>query len=380
MATYKLMQDIEADDKLVLNMTFRQFVYLLVAALFAYLCVLSVTQGAAFLVILFGPIVIFFGFFAFPFGRDQPTEVWALAKIRFFFKPRRRIWDQSGAKQLVSVTAPKRVERTLTNGLTRTEVESRLTALANTIDSRGWAVKNVNVNLYSQPNPLALEDSDRLINIDAMPHEVPNYDVSAADDMLDELNNPVAQQFEHMINESVHSRREQLMNRMNDVQLPAPGQSTPQTPADYWFMNQSAQPAKLADDQAVFTPAPVVAPGSHTETLPDQTVSPDEENLSKKLKAKHQKENNVATYSHLRTLKPIEEQQAEARAKAAKDAKETAEKQAAEHRAQASAPTPDPVILSLANNNDRSVASLAREAHKAKEGDSDDGEVVISLR
>src|SRR5437868_2196661 len=104
------MQDIEAEDKLVGNLTFRQFIYALIAALFIYINFLCIANGAAFLVVSFGPPALFLGFFAFPLGRDQPTEVSALAKIRFYFKPRRRIWDQSGEKKLVTVTAPKRAE------------------------------------------------------------------------------------------------------------------------------------------------------------------------------------------------------------------------------------------------------------------------------
>src|ERR1700689_4826621 len=135
MATYKVIQDIEAEDKILGPLTFRQFVYGLIAAFFCYICVICVTKGAAFLLVFFLPPALFTGFFAFPFGRDQPTEVWALAKIRFFLKPHRRTWDQSGVKELVTITVPKKVERILTNGLSQNEVQSRLKTLANTIDS-----------------------------------------------------------------------------------------------------------------------------------------------------------------------------------------------------------------------------------------------------
>jgi hypothetical protein len=47
----------------------------------------------------------------------------------------------------------------------------------------------------------------------------------------------------------------------------------------------------------------------------------------------------------------------------------------------ASAPAPDPAILSLASNNDLNVATLARQANKAKETRQPlQDEVVISLR
>ena len=165
---------------------------------------------------LFLPPAIFFGFFAFPFGKDQPTEVWALAKIRFLFKPRIRIWNQSGVKELVTITVPKKVERILTNGLSQNEVESRLKALANTIDSRGWAIKNVNVNMYSQQSGGMVSTSDRLLGMSALPQEVPSVDIQASDDILDERSNPIAQQFDSLISASSQSRRQQLMAQMND--------------------------------------------------------------------------------------------------------------------------------------------------------------------
>src|ERR1700761_2447452 len=135
MATYKVIQDVEAEDKLVGPLTLRQFIYAGISVLSVYLGFLSATKGAAFMLVVFVPITAICGFFAFPWGQDQPTEVWALARIRFMIKPRRRIWDQSGAKEPVSVTAPPVVIHRFTNGLSQDEVRSRLTALADTIDS-----------------------------------------------------------------------------------------------------------------------------------------------------------------------------------------------------------------------------------------------------
>ena len=109
MATYKVIQDVEAEDKLVGPLSLRQFIYAGIAALCIYLTVLSTTKHAGFMAIFFVPIALFTGFFAFPWGRDQPTEIWALAKIRFMLKPRKRIWDQTGVKELVTITVPKTV-------------------------------------------------------------------------------------------------------------------------------------------------------------------------------------------------------------------------------------------------------------------------------
>src|SRR5262249_30694774 len=158
--------------------------------------------------------------------------------IRFMIKPRRRIWDQTGAKELVTITAPKKIERQLTNGLNQEEVQSRLTALASTIDSRGWAVKNVNVNMSTLPPVAAMDDSDRLVQASSLPQEVSTVDVRPSDDILDASANPVAQHFDSMISEASAAHRQQIMSQMQQSGQPQNGAQQP--PADYWFMHQPA--------------------------------------------------------------------------------------------------------------------------------------------
>src|SRR5581483_596641 len=214
MATYKVIQDIEAEDKLVGPLSLKQFIYACAAAVSGYLGFISFAKGAPYLLAIFLPITIFGGFFAFPWGRDQPTEVWALAKIRFFLKPRRRIWDQSGVKELVTITVPKKIERVLTNNLSRRQVESRLTALASTLDSRGWAIKNVNINLDAGATGPAISDSDRLLGPSAIPQQVSAVDITAGDDMLDEQNNSRAFQLNQLMTNTEQSHRQYIMEQM----------------------------------------------------------------------------------------------------------------------------------------------------------------------
>ena len=55
MATYKVIQDIEAEDKLVGPLTLRQFVYGGIAALCAYLSFFALSKGAGVLLIFLVP-------------------------------------------------------------------------------------------------------------------------------------------------------------------------------------------------------------------------------------------------------------------------------------------------------------------------------------
>lgn len=213
MATYKVIQDIEAEDKLVGPLTLRQFIYAGVAAVSLYICFLAYTKNAAFLMGFFLPIAAVSTFFAFPWKGEQPTEIWALARIRFSIKPRVRIWDQDGAKDLVTITVPKVLKdlRPSKADLSQSEVRSRLKALADTIDSRGWATRNAAYGIYGQqwvhptvaaPIPGAMAA--------AMP---------VADDMFD-ASSSVSQNFDAMLNKSSQNQRQRVMQQMAQAQNP----------------------------------------------------------------------------------------------------------------------------------------------------------------
>jgi hypothetical protein len=358
-ATYKLIQDIEAEDHILGPLSLRQFIFALVAVFCYYLCFIAIAKSVLPLLVLFLPIALFCTFFAVPFGRDQPTEVWALAKLRFWFKPRQRRWDQSGVKELVTITVPKKIERVLTNGLSETEVQSRLKALANTLDSRGWVVKNAT---YSAPMPGTDSSSDRLIDIGPSPQEVPTYDVPAEDDILDESSNPVAHQFSNMITASSKAHRQQLIDELNQIRAnettkQQPSQNQPQ----YWFTGKVSAPPAAAPVQAV----PMVSGPPQPVA---QATSADDNALAAQLRSREDAGN--VSYARMRTLQPAGQQPVPPQPVSSP----------AQPVATTVTPPSDPAILSLANNNDLNVSTLAREAYKAKNGDEPpQDEVVVSL-
>jgi hypothetical protein len=314
MATYKVIQDIEAEDKLIGPLTLRQFIYAGIACLAAYLSFLAVTKGAAFMLVVLLPIVVTAGFFAFPWKGEQPTEIWALARIRFIIKPRKRIWDQSGTKELVTVTAPKHLQTEYTNGLDESEVRSRLKALADTIDSRGWAIKNANVNSYAPPLVMTAP-SDRLLAPSTLPQEVDDIGVVAADDMLDERNNHVAQQVDTMIEASAKAHRQRIeesLQRPDPPQMP----QAPKTPANnYWFLNNQAGPgqsASIPNDMVTFNTQVVTPEVQSDSNNPDDAAGadsmPDEEQLVETLKERKEQLPMSTYYGHLHTIQPLSAQ------------------------------------------------------------------------
>lgn len=348
MGTYKVIQDIEAEDKLLGPLTLWQFIYVIIVLLIGFIA-FQFSRINLFLIIPFIPPMIFFGMLAAPIGKDQPSDVWLLAKIRFILKPRKRIWDQSGIIELVTITAPKKIEKILTKNLSQTEVRSRLEALANTIDSRGWAVKNVNVNMFAQPSyVLGQADSDRLIDPTTMAQNVPNLDIAGADDVFDTQSSR-AQALDQMIATSTQAHKQQLLKQMQRPQTSA------DKPADYWFLNQAPE-APTQPGMAVFDKSQVVTPG---QELPhakvEATPSANEQALLDKIHK--EKALDHKSHTHMKTLNPIGDEPA-------------------------APPAPKPVnpnIADLSRNDDLNIATISRQANKPQQKD-DDGEVTISLR
>lgn len=400
MANYKVIQDIEAEDKLLGPLTLRQFIYaciVIVSGIIAW----QAAKLTPLLVVPFLPVMLFFGLLAAPFGKDQSSEVWLLAKVRFFIKPRKRIWDQSGMSQLVTITAPKQIERQLTDGLSQHEVKSRLHSLADVIDSRGWATKNATLNAFINPSfgasgNSAIANSDRLISAGNLPMDVPAFGVDFSDDMFDEKNNPRAQQLSEMIVRAEATHRQKAMNIAKGSTAGAPPQGSqvaqPSNPQnDYWFLNQDPAAPHGSAPTYVVEPSstPVTVQATPSDRLWPSTQEINETDAERIIGHANNNESVSAWKSHMKTILPLEEQQKrdaeEARQRAESQQREAEQAAMLNQRAarvnnEAAAPMThqaNPAILGLANNDDLDVATIERQANRKPERDDD--EVVINL-
>lgn len=333
MATYKVLQDIESEDKLVGPFSLRQFIYAAIVVVLGFIAY-QLGRVNIFLTVPFLPPMIFFGALAAPIGGAQSTEVWLLAKVRFFLKPRRRIWNQDGIQQLVTVTAPKKAEKQLTDNLSQTEVKSRLSALANTLDSRGWAVRGAINQTPIQVTSTAVDD-DRLLAVDA---STPNP-IDNTEDVMDETSGRVALAMQSLLNQSSQQHRQQIMDKVKK-------QDKPGQPADYWFMSNRPGDPKGATVETVL-------PG-----LPDKSAVDDKGQAEQAfLQKRHREVDQPNPYnSHLKTLQPLDPHGSK---KPQQD-------------------TYNANVARLANNDDLNISTIAREAKRNQ--DNDDGEVVVNLR
>jgi hypothetical protein len=298
-------------------------------------------------------------------------------------KPRIRTWDQSGVQELVTITVPKRDVTQYTNNLSQNEVTSRLQVLAKTIDSRGWAIKGPNVNAYSPSGVIADQFSDRLVDASSLPQEVADNDVYASDDIMDAQNNPLAQHLDQMITSSSQTHRQAVLDKMDAARAPAatvePAVGMPAP--NYWFINQP-DPAQMPGI------APTVDPGTLPALQTSSTdLSPEEKALLEQLH-REQAQPPAPAYGHMRVIQPLsvqaQQQQAQKSPPVAVPARPLKPVVVAPIYAPKTVPapvtaSPSPAILELASNNDRDVASLAREANANAKKDEPD-EVVIKLR
>lgn len=326
MATYKVAQDVEADDKLIGPFSFRQFIYIIIAVMAGALA-WGLSQLFVGLAVIPLPIVIFFGALALPLRKDQPMEIYLAALLSFYTKPRKRLWEPDGVESLVEITAPKTVEIQRTKDLSQDEAERRLSFLADIADTGGWSVRHVN----APPQTSMATDAF--------------FAAQQTEDVLDESGG-VAQSINNMMAQSDAKRREEMIARM---QTPAAAVQPPQPAAN-------PVPATFS----IPTPATVVSsPTVANDTLPDI----------------HPVFNPYPTSIHQAVIRPLSEQ-------TTAPARQPAENSAATTSTTTSETPVSPDIISLANNSDLSIETIQREANRIqqKAEEDSDGEVFVSLR
>ena len=248
MATYKVAQDVEADDKLIGPFSFRQFIYLIIVVISIGL---AWGLGKVFigLAIIPTPLIIFFGALALPLKKDQPMEVYLAAVLSFYLKPRKRLWKPDGIDSLVEVTAPKVVENHRIKDLSGSEAERRLSYLADIADTEGWAVRHI-----AKP----------FMNNSGMIDDAYNA-AQQTPDILDDTG-AVAQAIDTRITQSTVQRRQMAVARMQqaaqDAQVPQP-QQTPTQPV----------PAPQLAPTPVVAPTPQPAPAPQLAQTPQPFIA-----------------------------------------------------------------------------------------------------------
>ncbi len=254
MASYKVPQDVEADDKLIGPFSFRQFIYLMIvaAAIGVGWVLYRVTPPLAIIPL---PVVLFFGALALPLRKDQPMEIYMAAILSFYLKPRQRMWDPDGIDTLVQIAAPKTIEPQRVKDVSTGEAIQRLRYLSDLSDTRGWSVRGVNDPIGSSMNTDVLNEAQQ------------------TQDILDE-NNLIARNLNNMISESDQRRHQEVINQFQTAA------TTPVQPPSFADPYTSLQP--LPNPQPEFNPYPTSMNQTVVQPLSQQsqTVDPPKDSPS----------------------------------------------------------------------------------------------------
>lgn len=339
MAVYKVPQDVEAEDKLIGPFSFRQFIYLIVVAIAGFVAFL-LFQIFPLLVIIPLPVILLFGALALPLRKDQPMETYLLAVVRFYFKPKRRMWDPEGSASHIDITTPPVQERSLVKDFDQETAQQRLDYLARIMDSRGWSLKGVSKANESISAGVAAEAANA-------------FDIM--DDHAD-----LAKSFDTLLAKKNEATRQQAMERMRQVgvpQRPAATAAQPTGPVDNMIHQDFAKNpyddilAQQFQQPAAGQPTPSTAAPVDDGVAPQFNPYPN--SMRQKVVQPYHVPEPTAS-----SIKPVQKME---------------EPKPAEPLTQ----TVSPDIMRLASNNDLSISAIANEARRIGEGE--EAEVVINL-
>ena len=402
MAQYKVPQDVEAEDKLLGPFTFRQFIYLMIIGGLIGLGVLFWQFFPPLIIVIITPILLL-GSLALPIKKDQPMETYLSAVVSFYLKPHTRTWEPGEPESTIIITAPKKIEEIRTKNLDQDEALHRLSFLADIIDSEGYAIKGVIPNsgikdeIYAEANDTLdmFEDptaSNNSIN-QTLQNDASMRRNQAINQMRAAINNTNQTRNTAQTNGRQNSPYQQPMQQPQATpvaQIP-PYQQPAQQPQvapvaqipPYQQPAQQPQVAPVAQNppyqqpmQPTAIPQPPSLPQSETANMPMPSyVAANPTPISQPIKTE-----DPLSYEAVKNndtiIKP-DSMIAEIEAEKAEEAKRRAEEEKSKAEAEQAEELADPNIIDLANNNDFSIETIAKQAKRIKE--KKDDEVYISL-
>ncbi|HEY2004291.1 MAG TPA: PrgI family protein [Candidatus Saccharimonadia bacterium] len=213
MGQYKVPQNVEAEDKILGPLTFRQFIYALIGVGWGILCFAILRAVPALLAVVGFPPTMLFLLLAFYTRDGQNFEQLLIAMVGFFAAARRRVWVKDPVAEVFHIEPTKHAaEITQRNPA---EVISELEKLSTLIDSRGW-------NEPPQPENQAIMPTtaheDRMV----APPPAPLAPDMPKTDMLDMKNSPSAQNLAELLREAAEDVREEAVQQMTDPRAKAP--------------------------------------------------------------------------------------------------------------------------------------------------------------
>ena len=368
MAQYKVPQDVEADDKLIGPFSFRQFVYLLIAAGLIALAV-GMFQLFPLLAILPIPFAFFFLALALPLKKDQPMETYLAALVSYYLKPRTKKWMSGQRESTILITAPKIVEDKRTRDITGEEATHRLSFLADIVDTEGYAIKGAGASPMRE---------DLVAEANATPDMFEAYQSQVLNRVIDQ---DKMSRHQTAVDEMRNAIQRNKIVSPTDLDGPSvAGEKVIKRPGEVVTPTMSNNPVEPV---VVSEPVVLATPENPAAQVAPEVIMPEVPKMAgfsggSLLKADEELENSDVV------IRPEIESTFEDKMKKVRvpgGEKPGVDSDLGEEEAQAKTST-KPVnnsIIELANNKDFSVATIAKEANRINEKEKGKGEIFVSL-
>ena len=224
MGSYKVPQNVEAEDKILGPLSLKQFIYALIGVGYGLLTFAILKPLSIVLWVILGlpPMLALLGLGLYQ-REDQPLETFVIAILQFFTRPKRRYWQKEPIAEVFRLEPPPpKPERAVRDAR---KVHSQLAQLANLVDTGGWSVKEPEIQ---EPDELPVVDLQGRIGTEALatpPAFATASEITQDDDML----NPqtaAARDLNTLIENSVKSLRQEAMDKMQPAGAPSVSGST----------------------------------------------------------------------------------------------------------------------------------------------------------
>lgn len=265
MGQYKVPQNVEAEDKILGPLTFKEFLYALMGFGWAAICFGIFRQAPAIMIVVGGPPTLLLLLLAF-YNRDgQKFEQLLLAMVQFFATSRRRVWIKDDTIETFHIKpTAHQAEATQRDPA---QVLSELEKLSNLIDSRGWNHPPETDTAESSVLP-ATSHNERVV-----PPPTPHAPEEAPTDILDLKQSPLAQNLAELLRTAAEDVRAEAMQQMTGKFVAPAGPTPPPTSISGVTAAPASDILKLATESDELTVSQIAAQATRRVQLPNgQTV------------------------------------------------------------------------------------------------------------
>ncbi|HEX7259513.1 MAG TPA: PrgI family protein [Candidatus Saccharimonadia bacterium] len=213
MGTYKVPQNVEAEDKILGPLSMKQFIYALIGLGYGLLT-FAILKSVILLWILVGlpPALALLALGLYQ-RQDQSMETYLISIAQFIGRPKSRVWQKEPVAEVFHLEPPPPKPRMETRDSRK--VRSQLAQLANVVDTHGWATKQPQVQEADQQ--IQVVDLNERIGDITLPveprQEIHMPEVTDADDMLN-ISGAAAQNLDNLIANSIQSLRADVLEKM----------------------------------------------------------------------------------------------------------------------------------------------------------------------